>query len=159
MKFLAALFLAMGLSQAAMAQSVTVDVTLNPMGDFKAKTSDVKGFATMKGDEVSAENIVVNLKSLKTGVELRDKHTQKYLETPKFPEAVLVSATGKGGKGKGKIKIRGVEKDIEGTYKVEGKLLKADFKLTLSDFDIKEINYMGVGVEDEVTLHVAVPMK
>lgn len=159
MKFLAALFLAMGLSQAAMAQSVTVDVILNPMGDFKAKTSDVKGFATMKGDEVSAENIVVNLKSLKTGVELRDKHTQKYLETPKFPEAVLVSATGKGGKGKGKIKIRGVEKDIEGTYKVEGKLLKADFKLTLSDFDIKEINYMGVGVEDEVTLHVAVPMK
>ena len=99
------------------------------------------------------------MKSLKTGVELRDKHTQKYLETPKFPEAVLVSATGKGGKGKGKIKIRGVEKDIEGTYKVEGKLLKADFKLTLSDFDIKEINYMGVGVEDEVTLHVAVPMK
>ena len=130
MKFLAALFLAMGLSQAASAQSVVVDVILNPMGDFKAKTSDVKGFATMKGDEVSAENIVVNLKSLKTGVELRDKHTQKYLETPKFPEAVLVSATGKGGKGKGKIKIRGVEKDIEGTYKVEGKLLKADFKLT-----------------------------
>jgi len=159
MKFLAALFLAMGLSQAASAQSVVVDVILNPMGDFKAKTSDVKGFATMKGDEVSAENIVVNLKSLKTGVELRDKHTQKYLETPKFPEAVLVSATGKGGKGKGKIKIRGVEKDIEGTYKVEGKLLKADFKLTLSDFDIKDINYMGVGVEDEITLHVAVPMK
>lgn len=141
------------------APGAVVDITLNPMGDFKAKTSDVKGFATMKGDEVSAENIVVNLKSLKTGVELRDKHTQKYLETPKFPEAVLVSATGKGGKGKGKIKIRGVEKDIEGTYKVEGKLLKADFKLTLSDFDIKEINYMGVGVEDEVTLHVAVPMK
>ncbi|MEK2646009.1 YceI family protein [Bdellovibrio sp. BCCA] len=159
MKFFAALFLTMGLSYTAMAQSVTVDVILNPMGDFKAKTGEVKGAATVKGDEVSAENIVVNLKSLKTGVELRDKHTQKYLDTKAFPEAVLVSATGKGGKGTGKIKIRGVEKDIAGTYKVEGKVLKADFKLNLTDFDIKDINYMGVGVEDEITLHVAVPVK
>lgn len=159
MKFFAALFLTMGLSYGAMAQSVVVDVVLNPMGDFKAKTGDVKGSATVKGDEVSAENIVVNLKSLKTGVELRDKHTQKYLDTKTHPEAVLVSATGKGGKGTGKIKIKGVEKEIAGTYKVEGKMLKADFKLTLSDFDIKDINYMGVGVEDEITLHVAVPVK
>ncbi|WII73699.1 YceI family protein [Bdellovibrio sp. 22V] len=159
MKFFATLILSMSVSYAAMAQSVTVDVVLNPMGDFKAKTSDVKGSAVVKGDEVSAENIVVNLKGLKTGVELRDKHTQKHLDTTKFPEAVLVSATGKGGKGKGKIKIRGVEKDVEGTYKVEGKVLKADFKLNISDFGISDINYMGVGVEDEVTLHVAVPVK
>ncbi|MFF6464151.1 YceI family protein, partial [Staphylococcus aureus] len=110
-------------------------------------------------DEVSAENIVVNLKSLKTGVELRDKHTQKHLETEKFPEAVLLSAKGKGGKGTGKIKIRGVEKDISGVYKVEGKTLKAKFKLKLSDFGIEDINYMGVGVEDEVTLAVTVPVK
>lgn len=159
MKFFAALFLTMSISYTAMAQSATVDIILNPMGDFKAKTADVKGQAVVKGDEVSAENIVVNLKSLKTGVELRDKHTQKYLETSKFPEAVLVSAKGKGGKGTGKIKIRGVEKDIAGTYKVEGKVLKADFKLSLPDFNIKDINYMGVGVEDEITLHVAVPVK
>lgn len=146
-------------SSLSFAQSVSVDVVLNPMGDFKAKTSDVKGFATVKGDEVSASNITVNLKSLKTGVELRDKHTQKHLQTDKFPEAVLLSATGKGGKGTGKIKIKGIEKDIAGTYKVEGKTLKAEFKLSLPDFGIKDINYMGVGVEDEVNLVVAVPVK
>lgn len=159
MKFFAAWALTMGLSFSAWAQSVTVDVVLNPMGDFKAKTADVKGEAVLKGDEVFAQNVVVNLKSLKTGVELRDKHTQKHLDTKNFPEAVLVSAVGKGGKGKGKIKIKGIEKDILGTYKVEGKTLKADFKLNISDFDIKEINYMGVGVEDQVTLHVAIPVK
>ncbi|WP_374000207.1 YceI family protein [Bdellovibrio bacteriovorus] len=159
MKFLTALIVMMGISTAAMAQSVVVDVVLNPMGDFKGKTSDLKGEAIVKGDEVSAQNIVVNLKNLKTGVEVRDKHTQKYLETSKFPEAVLVSATGKGGKGTGKIKIRGVEKDIAGTYKVEGKVLKAVFKLKLSDFGISDINYMGVGVEDEITLNVNVPVK
>lgn len=139
--------------------SAQVDIVLNPMGDFKAKTADVKGFATLKGDEVSAQNIVVNLKSLKTGVELRDKHMQKHLETDKFPEAVLVSAKGKGGKGTGRIKIRGIEKDIVGTYKISGDALEADFPVTLSDFGIKDIKYMSVGVEDQVKLHVAVPLK
>lgn len=159
MKSFAVLFITLGLSFNAFAQSATVDVVLNPMGDFKAKTSDVKGFATVTGDEVSAKDIVVNLKSLKTGVELRDKHTQKHLDTTKFPEAVLISATGKGGKGTGKIKIRGKEQDITGTYKIVGKTLNAEFKLNLPDFDIKDINYMGVGVEDEITLHVSVPVK
>lgn len=159
MKLFAALIVTMGISTAAMAQSVVVDVVLNPMGDFKAKSSAVKGEAVVKGDEVSAENIVVDLKTLKTGVELRDKHTQKHLETEKFPEAILVSAKGKGGKGTGKIKIRGVEKDVAGVYKVDGKVLKAKFKLKLSDFGIEDINYMGVGVEDEITLNVIVPVK
>lgn len=153
------LILSLGLSQAVQAQQVVVDVTLNPMGDFKAKTSEVKGFATVKGDEVMAENIVVNLLSLKTGLDLRDKHTQKHLDTKQFPEAVLVSATGKAGKGKGKIKIRGVEKSVDGTYKVEGKMLNAEFKLNIADFGMKDINYMGVGVEDFVTLHVSIPVK
>ncbi|MBO9665906.1 MAG: YceI family protein [Bdellovibrio sp.] len=156
--FVASMLVTLGVSS-AYAQSAMVDVVLNPMGDFKAKTTQVKGEATVKGDEVSAQNIVVNLKSLTTGVELRDKHTQKHLETTKFPEAVLVSATGKGGKGTGKIKIRGVEKEIAGTYKVQGKILSADFKLNLSDFGMTDINYMGVGVEDTVTLHVTVPVK
>lgn len=160
MKFMiAALLVTFCMTQAALAQEAVVDVTLNPMGDFKGKTSDVKGFATVKGDEVTAENIIVNLATLKTGVELRDKHTQKHLDTKQFPEAVLVSAKGKAGKGTGKIKIRGVEKDIAGTYKVEGKQLVADFKLNIGDFGIKDINYMGVGVEDEVAIHVTVPVK
>jgi polyisoprenoid-binding protein YceI len=141
------------------AGEVTVAVTLNPMGDFKAKTSDVKGSAVVKGDEVTAENIIVNLKGLKTGVKLRDEHTQKYLETSKFPDAILVSAKGKGGKGTGKIKIRGIEKEIAGTYKVDGNTLNAEFVLNIADFKIKDVKYMGVGVEDNLTLLVSVPVK
>jgi polyisoprenoid-binding protein YceI len=152
---LASLFIA----NLALAASATVDVNLTPAGSFKGKTSEVQGFATMKGDEVSAQNIVVSLKNLKTGVELRDKHTLKHLEVDKFPTAVLVSAKGKGGKGAGKIRIRGIEKAIEGTYKISGNDLSADFKLNLPDFKIVGIKYMGVGVEDEVTLHVTIPVK
>jgi polyisoprenoid-binding protein YceI len=142
-----------------MAEIVIVSIVLNPMGDFKAKTKDIKGEATQKGNEVSAQNIIVNLANLKTGIELRDKHTQKHLDVKKFPEAILISATGKDGIGKGRIKIRGIEKDIGGEYKIEGKVLKANFKLKLSDFGIGDINYMGVGVEDEVSLSVDIPIK
>jgi len=141
------------------AASASVDISLSPAGSFKGKTNDVKGFAVKKGDEVSAQNITVNLKALKTGIELRDKHTQKHLETEKYPTAVLLSAKGKGGKGVGKIRIRGVEKDISGTYKLNGNELQAEFKLNLADFKITNVKYMGAGVEDEVVLQVAIPVK
>lgn len=149
------------LSVAAMAASeATADVELSPAGSFKAKTSEVTGEAVMVGDTITAQNIVVKLKGLKTGIALRDKHaTEKYLEVGKFPDAVLTSATGSGGKGKGKLKIRGIEKDVEGTYKVSGNELTATFPIKLSDYGINGVKYMGVGVSNSVNLAVTVPIK
>jgi polyisoprenoid-binding protein YceI len=154
------LYLSLGLSSIALGQSsAAVDVTLSPAGSFVGKTSDVKGEAIQTGDTISASNIIVNLSKLKTGVETRDKHTLKYLETDKYPHAILVSATGKAGKGEGKIKIKDIEKDIAGTYKVSGGQLEAEFPLKLSDFKISGIRYMGVGVKDDIKIRVTVPMK
>ncbi|AZZ38392.1 YceI family protein [Bdellovibrio sp. qaytius] len=137
---------------------VTVDVVLNPMGNFKAKTDSISGVAEVTGTDVSAKNVRVDLRTLKTGIEVRDKHTQKHLHTDKFPEAILSIAKGKNGKGIGRISINGQEKEIKGTYKIVGKNLEADFSLNLPDFKITDINYMGVGVEDEVKLHVIIPI-
>lgn len=140
--------------------SAEADVSLTPAGDFKAKTDDVKGFAVMKGDQVTAENVVVNLKKLSTGLAMRDKHARdKYLEVEKYPEMTLVKATGKGGKGIGRIKYRGVEKDVAGSYEIKGSNLQASFPLKLSDFNVKGIKYMGVGVDDEIKIHVTLPVK
>lgn len=140
--------------------SAVADVALTPAGDFKAKTEDVNGFAVVKGDSVMAENVVVNLKNLKTGLALRDKHAkEKYLEVDKYPEMTVVKAIGKGGKGKARIKYRGVEKDVEGTYKVNGDTLVANFPMKLSDFKITGIKYMGVGVDDEIKINVEIPVK
>jgi Uncharacterized conserved protein len=141
------------------AQSVVVDVTLNPMGDFKAKTSDVKGSIVKQGDGFEAKDVVVSLKNLKTGLDTRDKHMKdKYLEVNKFPDATLVSAKGSGGKASGIMRIRGTEKPVSGTYKISGNNVDGEFKLKLSDFGIADVNYKGVGVEDEVTVHVQAPM-
>lgn len=143
----------------AKAQEATVDVSLSPAGSFVGKTADIKGTATLKGDTVEAQNIIVSLKDLKTGIKLRDEHTQKHLETAKFPEAVLVTATGKDGKGEGVLKIRGIEKKVTGTYTIEGSVLKAEFPIKFSEYNITGIKYMGVGVQDEGKIRVAVPIK
>ncbi len=141
------------------ASEAAFDIHLIPAGDFTGKTSDVSGFAIMSGKKVSADNIRVSLKNIKTGVELRDSHTRKHLEADKFPEAILVKAEGENGIGSGLLKIKGIEKKVAGTYKVVGSELLAQFKIKLSDFKISGIKYMGIGVDDDVTLNVKVPFK
>ncbi len=142
----------------ALAQ-VSVLFKLSPAGSFTGKTSEVTGSAKMQGSKVTAQNIVVNLKNLKTDIELRDKHTQDKLNTKDFPEAILLSATGENGKGTGKIKIRGIEKAVSGTYKVNGGKLEATFPLKLSDYKVEGTKYMGVGVKDEVIVTAIIPIQ
>jgi polyisoprenoid-binding protein YceI len=160
-KNLLALFIATVVSGSAYAETfANADVSLTPAGDFVAKCDDVSGFATMKGDSVSAENIVVKMASLKTGISLRDKHARdKFLEVGKYPTFTLLKAVGKGGKGTGRVSYRGVEKDVAGTYSIKGNFLEAMFPIKLSEFNVKGIKYMGVGVDDDVKIHVSVPLK
>ncbi len=145
--------------QAANAEPVEVTVKLSPVGSYVAKTSSVEGNVTVEGGKVKATMIKVLTKSLKTGIELRDKHTIERLQADKFPEITLVSGEGELGKGKGVIKIKGIEKKIVGNYKVEGGKVKADFKLSLKDFGIEKVRYLGVGVKDEVEVKVQLPVK
>lgn len=160
MRIVGLIFVLMSASVSWAETGLVADVKLTPAGSFSAKTKDVTGYAVVKGDDVSAEKIVAQLKDLKTGLALRDKHaTEKYLEVGKFPEATLISATGKNGKGKGKIRLRGIEKEVEGTYKIVGNELQATFPIKISEFGITGVKYMGVGVNDQVVVHVNVPIK
>lgn len=142
----------------AQAQTVgmVAEFVMNPVGNFKGKANDVKGEAQIKGDEVTAKNISVDLTKLTTEREMRDKHAKDYLEVTKYPEAVLVEGKGKGGKGTGTLRLHGVEKPISGTYEIKGNFVIAKFTIKLSDFKIEGINYKGVGVEDEVKIEFTV---
>lgn len=139
---------------------LVADVTLNPMGSFKAKTADVQGAATVSGDVVTAENIVVNMKSIETGIGLRDNHARnKYMEVEKYPEAILIKGTGKGGVGTGTLRFHGVEHEVSGKYLVSGGTVTATFPIKLSDFKIGDVSYKGIGVEDTVNVAITVPAK
>lgn len=139
--------------------SASVDVILKPAGSFKGNTSKVKGFAKKTADGFVAENVLVDLKSLNTGIALRDKHMKDRLMTDKYPVAKLIKASGRDGKGTAIIEVKGKKQEVKGTYEVKGNMLEAKFDMNLPALDIKDIRYMGVGVKDDVTVHVSLPIK
>lgn len=128
---------------------------------FTATAKGVKGKVVVQNGEYIPQGVSVDLKTLTTKMDLRDDHMKnKYLEVGKFPEAVLVSGRGKDGRGIGKIKIRGVEKEIKGTYKpLNDKEVEAKFDLNLPDYKISGIRYMGIGVKDTVNVRVVLPLE
>lgn len=138
---------------------VVVDVELSPAGSFKAKTSKVSGYAVKTPSGYAAQNILVDLKSLSSGIELRDRHMKERLMIKEHPYAKLLKAIGKDGKGRGLLEIKGIKREVAGVYTIEGRVLKATFKINLPDYKIEDIRYMGVGVEDEITVHVTVPIQ
>lgn len=156
---MAALVSILSMAFSAQAQSVSVDVTLNPAGSFKAETKAVKGHAYKVGDGYAAENIIVDVSNIETGVSLRDKHTRKYLGVPKYKTVKLIKAAGKGGKGEGEIQVMDKVQKVSGTYTVNGNMLSATFPMTLSTLGITNVSYMGIGVEDKVVVNVTVPIK
>lgn len=138
---------------------VLVDVVLSPAGSFQAKTKAVKGYAVKNGDTIEAKNVIVDLKSLSTGIGLRDTHAKKRLMTDKYPVAKLINAKGSKGVGKALIEIKGKKRLVEGTYKIVGKQLHAEFPMKLSELEINDVRYMTVGVKDEVKLKVVLPIQ
>ena len=156
-RFLALLFLVAPILSWAEA-GVAVHVTLSPAGSFIAETERVTGTAYKTADGVAAENVVVDITSLKTGVSLRDKHTKEHLLSEKFPQAKLLKAVGKNGKGEALIEIKGIKRKVAGTYTIAGNMLKASFPIHLPDLEITGIKYMGVGVKDDVTVDINLPL-
>ena len=157
-QLIALLFLIVPALSHAEGASANVHVTLSPAGSFVAETEAVTGTAYKTADGVAAENVIVDIKSLKTGVDLRDKHTREHLEADKFPQAKLIKATGKDGKGEALIEIKGITQKVAGTYAIEGDMLKASFPIHLPDVKITGIKYMGIGVKDDVTIDVNLPL-
>ncbi len=142
----------------ALAQSIEVNLRISPAGSFQAKTSKVTGKVKKVGDKFVGEGIKVDLASLSTGIKLRDDHMKdKYLEVQKHPTADLTVGECQNGKGKGKLKVRGVEKEVTGTCVAQGKNVEAKFEISLADFKIEGIRYMGAGVKDKAEITAVIP--
>lgn len=148
--------------QVGFGNQVEIKIKLNPAGSFSAKSDrlTVEGELKVNSDGFSAKNITLSIDSLETGLSLRNNHMKKnYFEVGKYPKAVLLEATGSQGKFKGKLEVHGVQKEVEGKYRVNEGALETKFSCRLSDFNIQEAKYMGVGVEDEVMVYTTIPVK
>ncbi len=118
-------------------------------------------------DDGKALTVVVSLKDLTTGIDLRDNHMRnKYLEVDKHPEATLTvpidsitwAADGKSSEGSanGTFSVHGKTKEISfkykmtntgGTYAIEG-----EAPVNFKDFDVNVPSYLGITVKPNITI-------
>ena len=157
MRFL--LILALAFSSNLFAKSMTAKVALNPMGSFEVKTKRIRGTVAKKGDTLKAANIEIAVKSFDTDNETRDEHLKDKLEFKKYPNIVVEKAVGKGGKGQAIIKVRSISKKVPFSYSEKGNEVEVNFSISLKEYGITGINYMGVGVQDQVKISASLPVK
>ena len=142
-------------------------------GSFDAKTTALSGAVTpgASGSPALEGTFAVDLRTLDTGIGLRNDHLrEKYLEIDKgagYDKAVLSDIDLKGlnpdapeGKASftGSLTVHGVKKTVTGPVEVKktgsGLRVKASFPVNLSDYNIPEPRYLGVGVKNTVQVEV-----
>jgi polyisoprenoid-binding protein YceI len=105
--------------------------------------------------------VTVGLRGLKTGIELRDKHMkEKYLETQKYPTAVLVvdksklTAPSSGAEVNGTLTLHGTTKPVRVHYFATGTAkqvhVEGEFRVNMKEFGIPVPSYLGVTVKPDV---------
>ncbi len=141
-------------------------------GSFEAKTSSVSGQLAVDPAQPSrlTGEIAVDLKTLDTGISLRNTHMRDhYLEVASgegFERAVLSEIVLKGDAATvtgattftGTLLVHGTKKPVSGQARITraGADVRVDasFPVNLPDFGIPEPRYLGVGVKDQVQVKV-----
>ena len=146
-----------------------VATTNIPAISVKGKSSALKGCARVRraGDGYELEQIEAEIpvKSLATGMRVRDEHMRKYVFTTAngaIPDVTFEAAAAKCSKGScqvaGKLSIRGVARPFTLSLKIreEGAGFRATGQATvrLSDYGIEAPSQFSVKTTDEVQLQI-----
>jgi len=153
--------------------NVRIMCSMTVGGSFDTRTAALSGTVatSTSGSPALDGNFTVDLRTLDTGISLRNQHLRDhYLEVDKAPgydkailsEIVLQGLTGDAPQGKGSftgsLTLHGVKKTVSGAVDVRktghGLEVKASFPLGLSDYNIAEPRYLGVGVKNTVQVEV-----
>ncbi|MES2529073.1 MAG: YceI family protein [Bdellovibrionota bacterium] len=138
---------------------VSIFVSLSPAGSFSAVSEKAKGNLFKQGDAFTADKISITIESFKTGIDLRDEHFWKHLNSTKHDKAVLTNLKASGGKATADLELNGVKKPIAISYKVAGEEVVAAFTTKASLFGLAKAEYLGVGVEDDVKVEAILPFR
>lgn len=115
-------------------------------------------------DDGTTITITVPLNNIKTGVDLRDEHTKKALETGSYPNTTLTVARAaikfpaagseSSGDAKGAMTLHGQTKDVTFHYSAKANGTTYDVKgttrINVDDFGVKRPSYLGVTVKPDV---------
>jgi polyisoprenoid-binding protein YceI len=138
---------------------ITVSVELSPAGSFQAVSQKAKGNIIKTGDKFTADKISVSIESFKTGIDLRDEHTWKHMNSTKHPKATLSDLKGEAGKATATLEVNGVKKPVAITYTIVGQDVNAKFTVKASSFAMAKAEYLGVGVNDDIKVEAILPFK
>ena len=147
---------------------VSVVCPLTVGGSFEAKTDAVSGEVSLAPSPEMPMNgeLTVDLKTLATGIGLRDRHLKdNYLEVQRgsaFAAARLQDIRVDALEGKtafrGALMLHGERREVSGTATIRpdgpGYRVEANFPVRISDFQIPDPTYLGVGVKNEVQVRV-----
>ena len=151
---------------------VRVTCLLTVGGSFEARTSALKGRLSVDPSTTAlAGELSVELKTLDTGISLRNRHMlDNYLEVQKsedFETAVLsnidVGALTSGvteGQSRftARLRLHGTTQPVAGhatmSRRESSVRVEASFPVRISDYGIADPRYLGVGVKNEVAVRV-----
>jgi polyisoprenoid-binding protein YceI len=152
---------------AKLARAGGADVAFTAVGPAGLKIVGKTG-ELLVTDAGAAVHVSVPLKTVATGISLRDQHMRdKYLEVAKYPDAVLEVARGAvtvptsgeaRGEASGTMRLHGRQKTVGFKYvaRREGHGIKvnATLRLDMRDYGIEEPKYLGLKVKPEVDVAV-----
>jgi polyisoprenoid-binding protein YceI len=151
---------------------VRVTCPLTVGGSFEARTTTLKGRLSLDPATTAlAGELSVELKTLDTGISLRNQHMlDNYLEVQKgegFETAVLsnidvgpltAGVTDGHGRFTARLHLHGTTQSVAGhaTMSERGSAVRveASFPIRISDYAIADPRYLGVGVKNEVVVRV-----
>lgn len=145
----------------AYAHKLKVLGTLSPFGSVEIYSSDIDGeiFYSPETKEIAALDLSVPVKSLDSGISLRNEHIHKFLNIKKYPEILMKDMVVKGGKGSAFLTINGVTKKIQFTVKKSKKLLQTVLKLNMANFKLPKAQFYHIGVDPEIKVFVDIEKK
>lgn len=149
--------------------NVTVVCPLTVGGGFEAKTQAVTGEVSLAADQPSSLGgaLSVDLRTLTTGIAMRDRHMKdNYLEVangPDFEKATIEDIKIEKLDGKttfnATLVLHGERRPVTGTATLErkdgGYKVQAEFPVRVSEYKIAKPSYLGVGVQDEIRIKIA----
>ena len=136
---------------------------------IRGEGAGVEGMLTENKEIISGE-VSFQLKSLHTGIELRDEHMKnKFLEIEKYPIAIfkindmkIPEQANKPFKFTGTMTLHGVQQPIEGEASLRTaestNRLTAEFKIQLTKFQIIIPSFQGITVAENVQVNVDLPL-
>lgn len=140
-------------------EKITLFVGLTPAGSFSAVSKKPKGNVIKENNIFTADKISVSIESFKTGIDLRDEHFWKHMQSAKQPKATITELKAQGGRGTANLELNGIKKPIVITYVEKGQEVEAKFKVKASDFSLPKAEYLGVGVDNDVAVEATLPIK